>query len=153
MHVLFIEDTTWQTEGVTNNFLHLWLPNTAFLFCRWQQLNPRTIKEQITTTHHSETTPEQHCEGHTPMENMHADTVHTPTALFPDQKECLDSQCPPPNCEKQFYWRHIPADINNWKVHGSYRIYSWERPVGCRQHFTFNTSEPYQSHFNAPYSH
>ncbi len=66
MHVLFIEDTAWQTEGVTNNFLHLWAPKAAFLFCRWQQLNPRTIKEQITTTHHSETTPEQHSGGDTP---------------------------------------------------------------------------------------
>lgn len=36
------------------------------------------------------------------MENMHADTVHTPTALFLDQKEYLDGQCPPQNCEKQF---------------------------------------------------
>lgn len=102
LYVLLIEDKTWQSEGVTNNFLNLWAPKAAFFFCRWQQLNPRTPKEQITTTHHSETTPEQHSGGHTPMENMHADTVHTPAALFLDQTERLDGRWPPPNCEKQF---------------------------------------------------
>lgn len=102
MQVLFIEHATWQTEGVTNNCLHLWAPKAAFLFCRWQQLNSRTTNEQITTTHHPETTPEQHSGGHTPLENRHADTVYTPTALFLDQKECLDGRCPSPNCEKQF---------------------------------------------------
>jgi len=33
---------------------------------------------------------------------MHADMVHTQTALFLDQKECLDGWWSLPNCEKQF---------------------------------------------------
>lgn len=45
---------------------------------------------------------EQYSWGHTPLENMHADTVHTQTALFLDQKECLDGRWSPLNCEKQF---------------------------------------------------
>lgn len=146
MHVLFIEDTTWQTEGVTNNFLHLWAPKAAFLFCRWQQLNPRTIKEQITTTHHSETTPEQHSGGHACRHSPHTNSP------VPGPKAMPGWPMPSSKLWKTIWWRHIPVDINNWKVHGSYRIYSWERLVGCRQRFTSNTSEPYQSHFNAPYS-
>lgn len=154
MKVLFIEDKTWQAEGATKNFLHLWAPKAVFFFSRWQQLSPRTPKEQITTTHYSETTPEHWAvQWRTYSFGEHAcrhgsHTDHTQTALFLDQKERLNGRWSPLNCEKQFggdtSLRLLIIERFTAAI-GLIHRKDWRAAV-CRQRFTSNTSEPYRSH-------
>lgn len=102
-----------------------------------QRPNPMTSKEQI----QQPIFPKRHLSC-TPVDVLYAISLlvqytHTGHACSPVYRSIeRNAWMPNPSSKlwKTIWWRHIPVDINNWKVHRSYRIYSWERPVGCSPH-------------------